>query len=324
MNGRSSTQHNIIDSLLPILVNTPQHYNNQQQHAYTQHNPTQNNLTQPTTLFTYQHPSPVRVSNRRQQPPHNVGTYATPSPVRVSNRRQQQDSNTALQQQLELEASDSYITMLQQQLQTAHSEVSRLQTECNTKDGTISSLVDEKSKLEEQLFEAESWARSSAAHNATLPTGDTTQHHHCLHYNPQTETVLDISNLGEEIIRQYVRRCQITYTYCGNGGLSNLHTHTNNVRLSLQANIDVSKPKSKCILCDRKKEYPLNIFLEMCIDCYKTQVTKRLTYEEIFAKEIMHAMSDFKDREFLPLSTTYYVANMYRFTEEANLMGFVI
>ena len=95
---------------MPILVK-PQHNNNQQQHA-------QNNLTQPTTLlFTYQRPNPAPPAQQfypPPQPPHNVGTYATPSPVRVSNRRQQQDSNTALQQQLELEASDSYITMLQQ------------------------------------------------------------------------------------------------------------------------------------------------------------------------------------------------------------------
>jgi len=55
----------------------------------------------------------------------------------------------------------------------------------------------------------------------------------------------------------------------------------------------------------------------MCTDCYKTQVTKRLTNEEIFAKEIMHVMPDFKVKENLPFPTTNYEADMYRVTEEA-------
>jgi len=296
MNDRRGRQPHFIHH---IDENNPQfQYNNQQQQQYaTTHPPTQPNAV----YYTYQHPSPAQRGQQRLQsslrqqtqqyypPPQRYHypppqhRYATPSPVRVPNRRHQQyDNTTLLHQQLELEAAFSYITTLEQQLETANSEVSRLKAECNTKDGLII-------YLEEKLLEAE----SSAVNR------------HCLHYNPQTDTVLDISNLGEEIIRQYVQQHQNTYTYCS-GGLSNLHTHINNVKLSLQANIDPSKPNSKCILCDSRKAKGLEIFLKMCSDCYKTQVTKRLTYEEIFAKEIMHAFPDFKVKENLPFPTTNY------------------
>ena len=273
------------------------------------------------------HSQPTTTNNNAQDLQHAINRITTlhqqleTANCKVS--RLQADTNriTTLQQQLEtansevsrLQAANNRITTLHQQLETVNSKVSRLQAECDTKDVKISTLVDEKAKLEEQLQEALLRAHSSAVNQ---PTGDTTQHHHCLHYNPQTDTVLDISTLSEEIIRQYAHQHQNTYKYSV-GGLSNLHTHINNVKLSLQANIDASKPKHKCILCYRKnKKCPQQIFLEMCTDCYKTQVT-RLTYEDIFAKEIMHAMPDFNHRQYLPLPTTNYEADIYCNTEDA-------
>ena len=147
-------------------------------------------------------------------------------------------------------------------------------------------------------------------------TQSTQSYYEELYYDNQTSRVKDISNLSSDEIRQYLNKNK--YRYQHGGDLHNLHVHIENTRLSVSYNEKTTNAKC-CVLCEGSRMMGVTVktSLRLCTLCYKTYVTA-LSYEEIFAKEVIHNMPEFKHKECLPYPTLRgYELDMYRITEES-------